>query len=67
MLGNAHYHLHESRFNPTGHEIGKFIVERLPKQYISLEEADEARCQLSVQQRIVSDHVDIRKCKADCV
>ena len=67
MLSNTHYHLHVSGFEFTGPEVGKFIVERLQKQYISLEEADEARCQLSVQQRIVSDHVDIRRCTADCV
>ena len=67
MLSNTHYHLHVSRFDPTSHEIGKFIVERLPEQYILPQEAGEARRQLSAQQGIVLDHIDIRRCKADCV
>lgn len=66
MLSNTHYHLHVSGFELTGPEVGKFIVDRLPKQYISLEEAGEARCQLSAQQDIAIGHIDIRICKGDC-
>ena len=67
MLSNTHHYLHVSRFDPTGHEIGKFIVERLPGRYILPQEAGEARRQLSAQRGIVLDHIDIRRCKADCV
>ena len=66
MLSNTHYHLHVSRFDLIGPEVGKFIVERLPKQYILPQEAGEARRQLSAQQGIVLDHMDIRRCRADC-
>ena len=67
MLSNTYYHLHVSRFDAIGPGVGKFIVERLPERYILPQEASEARYQISAQQGIVLDHIDIRKCKADCV
>ena len=67
MRSNTHYHLRVSKFELTDPGVGKFIVERLLEPYTSLEVARETRRQLSAQQDIAIDHIDIRRCKSDCV